>query len=136
MLTAAMTAAALAGCQKQAAAPVETTKADETQTEKMCIRDSSYHYPRQSYEYCKRIVKANITLIDNYFAQLKNISGIVAGDADIIQAVSYRNKTEDIDYSIELYNQRRVASKIKQLDVLSDITNAVIIGRDLSLIHI
>ena len=91
---------------------------------------NSYHYPRQSYEYCKRIVKANITLIDNYFAQLKNISGIVAGDADIIQAVSYRNKTEDIDYSIELYNQRRVASKIKQLDVLSDITNAVIIGRD------
>ena len=26
---------------------------------------NSYHYPRQSYEYCKRIVKANITLIDN-----------------------------------------------------------------------
>lgn len=90
---------------------------------------NSYHYPRQSFEYCKKIVKANITLIDHYFAQLKNISGIVAGDADIVSAVSYRNKTEEVDYSIELYNQRRVASKIKQLDVLSDITNAVIIGR-------
>lgn len=91
---------------------------------------NSYHYPRQSYEYCKKIVKANIMLIDHYFTQLKNISGIVAGDSDIIQAVSYRNKTESIDYSIELYNQRRVASKIKQLDILSDITNAVIIGKN------
>lgn len=91
---------------------------------------NSYHYPRQSYEYCQKIVKANIRLIDNYFTQLRDISGIVAADTDIIQAVAYRNKTEDIDYSIELYNQRRVASKIKQLDVLSDITNAVIIGRN------
>ena len=91
---------------------------------------NSYHYPRQSYEYCRKIVTANITLIDNYFAQIKNISGIVAGDADINQAVSFRNKTEEVDYSIELYNQRRVASKIKQLAALSDITNAVIIGRD------
>lgn len=91
---------------------------------------NSYHYPRQSYEYCKRIVKANIRLIDNYFTQLKDISGIVAADSDIIQAVAYRNKAESIDYSIELYNQRRVASKIKQLDVLSDITNAVIVGRN------
>lgn len=91
---------------------------------------NSYHYPKQSYEYCKRIVKSNIMLIDNYFTQLKNISGIVAGDPDIIQAAAYRNKAESIDYSIELYNQRRVSSKIKQLDILSDISNAVIIGRN------
>lgn len=91
---------------------------------------NSYHYPRQSYEYCQKIVKANIRLIDNYFTQLRDISGIVAADTDIVQAVAYRNKTKSIDYSIELYNQRRVASKIKQLDVLSDITNAVIIGRN------
>lgn len=91
---------------------------------------NSYHYPKQSYEYCKRIVKSNIMLIDNYFTQLKNISGIVAGDPDIIQAAAYRNKAESIEYSIELYNQRRVSSKIKQLDVLSDISNAVIIGRN------
>ena len=51
---------------------------------------NSYHYPRQSYEYCRKIVTANITLIDNYFAQIKNISGIVAGDADINQAVSFQ----------------------------------------------
>lgn len=91
---------------------------------------NSYHYPRQSYEYAKRIVGANIRLIDNYFTQLKDISGIVAADSDIIQAVGYRNKADVVDYSIELYNQRRVASKIKQLDVLSDITNAVIVGRN------
>lgn len=89
---------------------------------------NKYHYPRQSYQYCKRIVASNIALTDNYFSQLKNISGIVSRDSDIVSAVSYRNKNQEVDYSIELYNQRRVAAKIKQLNVLQDITDAVIVG--------
>lgn len=89
---------------------------------------NKYHYPRQSYQYCRRIVAANIALTDNYFSQLKNVSGIVSRDSDIVNAVSYRNKNKDVDYSIELYNQRRVAAKIEQLNVLHDITNAVIVG--------
>lgn len=87
-------------------------------------------YQKQSYEYCLKIVKANILLIDNYFEQIRNVSKIVANDSDIIDAVTYRNSASEIDYSIELYNQRSVASKIKQLDVLGDITNAVIIGNN------
>lgn len=85
-------------------------------------------YQKQSYEYNLKIVKSNISLIDNYFEQIRNVSKIVANDPDIIKAVSYRNSVDEVDYSIELYNQRSVVSKIKQLDVLGDITNAVIIG--------
>lgn len=62
--------------------------------------------------------------------QLITVSKIVANDQDIINAVTYRNSVQEIDYSVELYNQREVASKIKQLDVLGNITNALIIGNN------
>lgn len=88
-------------------------------------------YQKQSYDSINKVVKANLSLIDNYLDQLITVSKIVANDQDIIKAVTYRNSVQgDIDYSVELYNQREVASKIKQLDVLGNITNALIIGND------
>lgn len=86
------------------------------------------NYQKQSYDYITKIVKANISLMDNYLDQLITASKIVANDSEIIKAVTYRNSVENVDYSVELYNQRGVASKIKQLDVLNNITNALIIG--------
>ncbi|OAB47540.1 cache domain-containing sensor histidine kinase [Paenibacillus antarcticus] len=88
------------------------------------------NYQKQSYDYVQKIVKANISLSDNYLEQLINVSKIVANDSDILKAVTYRNSVEEVDYSVELFNQRNVAAKIKQLDVLNDITNALIIGND------
>ncbi|CAH0121923.1 hypothetical protein PAE9249_04458 [Paenibacillus sp. CECT 9249] len=88
------------------------------------------NYQKQSYDYILKIVKANILLIDNYFEQLINVSKIVASDSDIMKAVTYRNSVDEVDYSVELYNQRNVASKIKQLDVLGSIENALIIGNN------
>lgn len=82
----------------------------------------------QSYVYCQKIVQSNIELIDTSFLQLKNVARIIATDPDIISAVNYREAHPQVDYSVELYNQRRVAAKIKQLDVLSNITGAVIVG--------
>lgn len=87
-------------------------------------------YQKLSYDSINKVVKANISLIDNYLDQLITVSKIVANDPDIIKAVTYRNSVKEVDYSVELYNQREVASKIKQLDVLGNITNAVIIGND------
>lgn len=87
-------------------------------------------YQKQSYDSINKVVKANLSLIDNYLDQLITVSKIVANDQDIIKAVTYRNSVQEIDYSVELYNQREVANKIKQLDVLSNITNALIIGND------
>lgn len=87
-----------------------------------------YKVQEQSYDYCDRIVKSNITMIDHYFDQIKTISKMVAMDKDVIDAVTYRNSNSTIDYSIELYNQRKVADKLKQLNVLNTITNGAIIG--------
>lgn len=94
----------------------------------LILNYNSSNYQKQSYDYINKIVKANISLIDNYLEQLITVSKIVANDSEIIKAVTYRNSVEQVDYSVELYNQRAVASKIKQLDVLNDITNAIIIG--------
>ncbi|GAB6992643.1 cache domain-containing sensor histidine kinase [Paenibacillus pini] len=88
------------------------------------------NYQKQSFDYVQKIVKANISLSDNYLEQLITVSKIVANDSDILKAVTYRNSVKEVDYSVELYNQRNVAAKIKQLDVLNDITNALIIGND------
>ncbi len=89
-------------------------------------------YQQQGYNYCSKIVKANISLADTYFQQIMNISNIVATDEDIVSAARYRElrmmKGQGLDYGIELYNQRRVAAKITQLDILSNITNAVMIS--------
>ena len=85
---------------------------------------------QNSYAYCSRIVASNILLMDNYFDQLRTIASVIAIDKDIVRAVEYRNRAGDVDYAVELYNQRRVSDVIRQLNILGIITNANIIGID------
>ncbi|MCL1964564.1 MAG: histidine kinase [Firmicutes bacterium] len=92
------------------------------------LRYNSDRLREQSYDYCRQIVEARIALIDTYFLQLQNASHIIASDAEVIEAVSNRNGTETIDYAVELYRQRNVAEKIKQVDVLGNIDTTLIIG--------
>lgn len=82
----------------------------------------------QSYAYCRQIVESSIGLMDTYFGQMKDVSMIIANDADVIEAVSYRNGAQATDYETELYYQRRVTDKIKQIDVLGSIETSLIIG--------
>lgn len=94
----------------------------------LVLHNNGTRYQEQSYAYCRRIVQANIELIDNYFEQLRNVVRIVVSDQDIINAVNYRIYNPDVDYAIELYNQRKVTAKIKQFDVLGNVKNAIIVG--------
>lgn len=94
----------------------------------LILNNNITNYQKQSYDYIYKIVKVNIQMADNYFEQLTNISKIIANDQAIIRAVNYRNSVNEVDYSVELYNQREVDAKIKQLNVLGDISNAIIIG--------
>lgn len=84
----------------------------------------------QSYDYCQRNVESNIMLVDNYLQQIKNVARIIANDTNVVEAVSYRNNTDTIDYKKELGYQRYVTDKIKQVDVLGNIENSFIIGDD------
>ena len=96
----------------------------------LILKTNGTRYQQQSYEYCSKIVDANISLIDHYFEQLSNVTQIVATDTDIVNAVTYRENTKHVDYAVELYNQRRVANKIHQFDILHDVENAIIVGSD------
>ena len=96
----------------------------------LILQNNGTRYRNQSYAYCRKIVEANISLLDTYFEHLSNMTKIIVSDRDIIHAVNYREKTEDIDYSIELYNQRKVAEKMLQFDVLGHVKNAIIVGSD------
>ena len=94
----------------------------------LILHNNGTRYRNQIYAYCRKIVEANISLLDTYFEHLSNMTKIIVSDRDIIYAVNYREKTDDIDYSIELYNQRKVAEKMLQFDVLGHVKNAIIIG--------
>lgn len=85
-------------------------------------------YQDQSYEYCRKIVKANIRLIDNYFEQLQNMVNVIAEDGEVAAAVSSRNRMKEVDYTVELYHIRDVSDRMKQMGTVSGITNALIIG--------
>lgn len=85
-------------------------------------------FRNQSYAYCQQIVESSIDLMDTYFGQMKDVSMIIANDADVIEAVNYRNSAQTTDYETELYYQRKVTDKIKQIDVLGNIETSLIIG--------
>lgn len=89
----------------------------------------------QSYIYCQKIVESNILLLDNYLQQIKDVSRIIANDNNIIRAVTYRNNTGEIDYAVHLEYLRYVTDKIKQVDVLDNIKNSLIIGDDYTCLY-
>lgn len=94
-----------------------------------CIqRYNIENYQDQSYEYCRKIVKANIRLIDNYFEQLQNMVNVIAEDGEVAAAVSSRNRMKEVDYTVELYHIRDVFDRMQQMGTVSGITNALIIG--------
>lgn len=84
----------------------------------------------QSFDYCSKIVESNIILFDNYFEQMQNILRIIANDSRVIEAVSYRNNADKIDYALELYHQRNIADILKQAQVVGNIDTTLIIGDD------
>ena len=96
---------------------------------------SASSFQEKSIAYCNRIVSANIQLMDRYFEQLSTATALIASDKDVIDAVNYRNNNPDIDYTIELNNQRKVTEKIRQLDLLTIISNIAIIGDEGRLLY-
>ncbi|WP_048824023.1 sensor histidine kinase [Bacillus sp. B-jedd] len=91
---------------------------------------SSKRYQDQSYQYLRNTVELNIRLLDKYFSSLQNVAMLIVSGQDVRTAVAYRNQHKDIDYSIELYNQRNADEALQHLKTVPYIKNAVIIGSD------
>lgn len=92
------------------------------------MKYTNRHFQQQSYEYLKDQAQSHIDLLDNNFLQLQRYALFIANNQDVKDAVYYRNSTDEIDYSIELYNQRNVDEKLLQLKTMPNIENAIIIG--------
>lgn len=92
------------------------------------LQYSSKRYQEQSYQYLRNTVEMNIRLLDKYFSSLQNVAMLIVSGQDVRTAVAYRNQHQDIDYSIELYNQRNVDEALQHLKTMPYIKNAVIIG--------
>ncbi|SFS79344.1 two-component system, sensor histidine kinase YesM [Halolactibacillus miurensis] len=74
------------------------------------------------------VVEANLDLLHNHLDNLDRFTNLIANDPDVQRAVGYRNRTEQIDYAIELKNQRLVHERLQQLTLVPYIKNAYIIG--------
>ena len=85
---------------------------------------------KENYANCGRIVATNAVLVEQYFDQLRTIARLIANDRDIILALENRNAAKSIDYAAELNNQRQLAEKIQELDILGILSNAIVIGPD------
>lgn len=94
----------------------------------LILRYTNRHFQEQSYEYLSYLVQSHIDSLDQRFSQLQNYALFIANNKDVQDAVYYRNNTENIDYSIELFNQRNVDAKLFQLKTMPNIENAIIIG--------
>lgn len=92
------------------------------------LRYTNSHFQEQSYDYLKDLAQSHIDSLDKNFIQLQRYALLIANNKDVQEAVYYRNNTQDIDYSIELYNQRAVDDKLQQLKSTPNIVNAFIIG--------
>ena len=88
------------------------------------------HFKEQSYDYLKDLVQSHLDSLDNNFFGLQRYALLIANNQDVQEAVYYRNHTDKIDYSIELYNQRNVEENLLQLKTMRNIRNAIIIGSD------
>lgn len=81
-----------------------------------------------SYQTLGHVVEANLDLLHNHLDNLDRFTNLIANDPDVQRAVGYRNRTKEIDYAIELGNQRLVHERLQQLTLVPYINNAYIIG--------
>lgn len=86
-------------------------------------------YQKQSYKFCENALILNINLIDNKLLEIQECQRIITQDPKIIEIVEYR-KNNDVDYSVELYNQRTIMERFQLLLRSSLIENAYIVDRN------
>jgi len=89
---------------------------------------SEINFTNQSYEYCRQIVESDITLFDIYLRQLKTMAIVIAGDAEIHDAVTYRCDGDEQNYIDDFHYQRKAADKLRQITALGNVKSAYIIG--------
>ncbi|KSV60115.1 histidine kinase [Acetivibrio ethanolgignens] len=88
---------------------------------------SNSMYSEQAFTFCENTVSLNLNLLENRLMQIQEIQRSIAEDSRIKEIIKYHAVNEEIDYSIELYQQREVADRFSLLFRSEGIDNAYIV---------
>lgn len=89
---------------------------------------SNRMYTKQSFAFCENAVRLNLNLLEKRLLQIQEGQRMMAEDPQMKEIIKYRDTSEPLDYSIELYHQRDVSDKFSVLFRNSEIENAYIIN--------
>lgn len=90
---------------------------------------SNRMYTKQSFAFCENAVRLNLNLLEKRLLQIQEGQRMMAEDPQMKEIIKYRDTSEPLDYSIELYHQRDVSDKFSVLFRNSEIENAYIINK-------
>lgn len=91
---------------------------------------SSVVYKNQTQEFSKEILKLNIDLLDSKLREIKESQKAIVNDSRVRDILKYREENKDLDYSIELYNQRVIMERFNLLLNSLKLDNAYIVNRE------
>lgn len=91
---------------------------------------STQMYMKQAVEFCNDTVQLNLNVLNNRLLQIQEGQRWLTEDPQVKHAIQYREEHPQIDYSIELYNQRDIVDKFQNLARNTEIDNAYIINRE------
>lgn len=89
---------------------------------------SSVIYKKQTQEFSQEILKLNIDLLDGKLIEIRESQKAIVNDSGVREILKYREENKDLDYSIELYNQRTVMERFNLLLNNLKLDNAYIVN--------
>ena len=94
---------------------------------------SNRMYTQQVINFCENVVRLNLDILDNKLLSIQESQRTITEDSQLKKIIEYRSKIEDmenIDYSIELFNQRVISDKFQILIRNREIENAYIVNEE------
>lgn len=87
-------------------------------------------YWTQAVKFCENVVELNLNLLDNQLLTIQEAQKTLSNDPRIKEIVKYRLREDEIDYAIELYNQREILDRFQLMNRNSEVENIYIVDRN------
>lgn len=87
-------------------------------------------YWTQAVKFCENVVELNLNLLDNQLLTIQDAQKTFSNDPRIKEIVKYRLEGDEIDYAIELYNQREILDRFQLMNRNAEVENIYIVDRN------
>lgn len=87
-------------------------------------------YWTQAVKFCENVVELNLNLLDNQLLTIQDAQKTLSNDPRIKEIVKYRLEGDEIDYAIELYNQREILDRFQLVNRNAEVENIYIVDRN------